>query len=520
MPSWKEFFVAIGQLLKFVGVWVVTAARRHSGALLASAIVVLAVMTAWSWYLQWRTTEFVVLVGPGGGGSINHAKRIGRKIADQSSPYGAAYAVRIESTDGSEDIRKQISEDRDGNLIGFAHDGFGNSENVRILLPLDKNYLFVLCRKQFSEQTLKKSPGSKVTFADVMKNKDLLKPGRVFLGPTGSGTRQLAELVTERFDLDPQKYQTNGVYDWNDMRAALNNGYIDIAFYSGPLDADVVQEIAKDGSSVLVGLDGDRDPILQGRIHVFPAKLTARSFAAGDFCPRPLETIASRRVLICPADMPEETAYFLAKHAHMAMRSMIQDIDWNNPLPESPRTEGFTYQLHPGAERLKQNNPPGPLPWNNNYVLLTLALWLATELATSINRKFQQSQADKPPQVANQEGGGAGSGPTAAAATGNAPNPTLDALPQEAFTTLEREIYGQLFEDFLALPAIPSRSQRAAWKKHTAQLRERVLHEFQNARISERDSEAFLAALDKVADALNRRQSKKGSRETPSLPKR
>ena len=520
MQSWKELFVPVVQLLKTVGLWMAMAARRHSGALLASAIVVLAVMTAWSWYLQWRTTEYVVLVGPGGGGSIDYAKRIARKIVDQSSPLGAAYNVRVEGTDGSEEIRKRISEDNDGNLIGFAHDGFGNSENVRILLPLDKNYLFILCRKQFLTETLNTSPRTTVTFAEIMKKRDSLKPGRIFLGPTGSGTRQLAELVTERFDLDPRKYHTNGVYDWNDMRAALNNGFIDIAFYSGPLDADVVQEIAKDGSSILVGLDGDRDPILQGRVHVFPAKLTAHSFSAGDFCPSPLETIASRRVLICPADMPEDTAFFLAKHAHMAMRSLIQDIDWNNPLPDSPRSEGFTYQLHPGAERLKQNNPPGPLPWNNNYVLLTLALWLATELATSINRKIQKSQAAETPHQADQEGSDVGESDPAAAVTldavvANASN----AISQESYSDLEREIYSQLFEDFLALPPIPSNAQRTAWKKHIEQLRARVAHELENKRITARDSEAFLAALDKVADALNRRKLTKSSREK-SPPKR
>lgn len=505
MPNWKELFVAVGQLLQSTCVWFFRAAQKHTAAFLASAFVVLALMTAWSWYLQWRTIEFVILVGPGGGGTVEHAKQLSRKIAENSSSLGYTYVARVDGTEGSEEIRRRISEDRTGRMVGFGHDGFGSASNVRILLPLDRNYVFILARRDFLKK-LGVPTNKKVRFVDLATKENSLKAGRIFLGPPGSGTRQLAELVLSRYELDPVKYSTNGVTDWTDMRAALNNKRIDVAFYSGPLDADVIQKISSDKSSVLVGLDGDRGPIVQGRIHVLPANIEAKSFSNDDFCPEKIETIASRRVLICSPMMADRTAYMLSTQAHLAMRDVVPEIDWNNPPPDAPRTEGLTFQLHPGAQLHRDKTPPGIFTWNTNYILLTLALWLSTELATSLNRRFGRS-IDSPPSPPDADIAEPSSVinepplcPPPAGAAITAP------ISRETLISLERDIYVQLFDDFLELPTPPTRSQRTAWNKHIVQLRDRVLNEFQEGRISERDSEALLAAIEKVDDALSRRQ--------------
>jgi len=506
--TWNDFVKAVFQLLGTLWSWAVFIARRHTLGLVASALVVLALMSAWRWYDDWRTTEFVILVGPGGGPSAREAKSIRKSIVNQSSPLGFAYRARIESTEGFEEIRQLVSEDQTGKVIGFAHDGFGSAENVRILLPLDNNYLHIFCRKGFLTNDLNLNAGNKITFANLLEHKDKLRRGRLFPGPQDSGTRQLAELVLKRYGLDVYEYQASGIADWYDMRAALNNKQIDLAFYSGPLNTDIVKGIAADQSAVMVGLDGDRDAIRQGRVFVLPEQFAASSYVNGDFCPEPLQTIASRRVLICSPHMSDATAYFLARQSHSAMRSAIPEIDWVNPPPDEPGSTGLTYQLHPGAERVKSQNPPGLLPWNWNYVLLTFALWMGTELATSVNRRLRKPTAEPEPTMPSKNV--PTSLPLKAELLTTAPAVgVLEAPSRTAYEALEDEIHGPIFEDFLALPAVLSKEQRAAWKKRVDGLRERI--KSAGSGLTSTDAEALLTATNKLANALKRRREARKS---------
>ena len=521
--NWKDFGAALVEFLKNIWLWMVVLARRHSMALVGSAIVVLALMTLWSLYRDWRTTEFTLLVGPGGGTTEDDARFIKNRIEKQSSAIGAAYVVTLQETQGSEEVRRLVNGDDTGRLLGFGHDGFGKAENVRILLPLENIYLHILARRGFLKDIVRKDANEKVTFASIMKRPELLKPGRISLGPIDSGTRQLAELVMDRHlpdGVDIGRYQTNGVANWHDMRAALNNDRIDVAFYGGRLDAGIVKNIASDGNSVLVGLDEDRDAITQGQQHLLPESFKANSYSNGGFCPSEIKTFASRRVLLCSAKMSESTAYFLASNAREAMRVVVPDIDWVNPPPDAPRSQGLTYRIHPGADRLRTGSPLAGVPWNSNYVLLTLALWIATELVQSANKRLRKPAAGAPEQA---DGGaplnGQPAAPSSPAASTNAAAAIMDPVVAEsasrgAYDSMEREIYNDVFE-LIAQPAL-SKSQRANWVRKVKVRRKSIEKLREDGRLLEKHSEALLTAVDKLAGAVAHRNVQSVQRNPPN----
>ena len=527
--NWKDFGAAFTEFLKNIWLRTLVIARRHSMALIGSALVVLAAMTLWSWYRDFRTTEYTILVGPGGSMSEDDARQIKRRIESQSSWIGADYRVSTQETQGFEEVRRLINADETGRLFGFAHDGFGNAENVRILLPLDRNCLHVVASREFLESIgetrtseaatwasmvlapidvrRRKPLKTPITFADLAAHREHFLPGRWSLGPPDSGTRQLAEVVMQRYGLDANRYQTNGVKSWHDMRAALNNGDIDVAFYSSRMDADIMKSIAADGNSVLIGLDGDRDAIIQGQWHLQKQVFNKNSYANSGFCPTALETFSSRRVLLCSSSMTESTAYFLAKHSRDAMRTVVPEIDWENPPPDAPQSVGLTYRIHPGAERLRTNSPLGGVPWNSNYLLMTLALWIVTELVQSANKRLRSKPAEDggPPSEATPVGNEppATSAPAAAAA----PDPAaVEAASRATYDSLEREIDDYTYS-LVAAPAL-SKSQRADWLQKLERQRARIQQLHGEGGLVERHAEALLSAIDRLASAMSLRNGK------------
>jgi hypothetical protein len=532
--NWKDFGAAFTEFLRNIWLWMIVIARRHSMALVGSALVVLAAMTLWSWYRDFRTTEYTILVGPGGSMSEDDARQIKRRIESQSSWIGADYRVSMQETQGFEEVRRLINADETGRLFGFAHDGFGNAENVRVLLPLDRNYLHIVASRKFLKRlvepptpsagaTAPSAPGDvasrkmldldgPITFADLAAYRGRFAPARWSLGPPDSGTRQLAEIVMKRYGLDANLYQTNGVKSWYDMRAALNNDAIDVAFYSSRMDADIMKLIAADRSSVMIGLDGDRDAIIQGQWHLQEQVFNKNSYANSGFCPAALETFSSRRVLLCSSSMTEPTAYFLAKHSRDALRTVVPEIDWVNPPPDAPQSTGLTYQIHPGAELYRTKSPLGGVPWNSNYLVMTLALWLVTELVQSANKRLRSKPIEDggPPSeampVANEPP--ATSAPAvAAAAVAAAPDPAaVEAASRETYDSLEREIDDYTYS-LVAMPAL-SKSQRADWLQKLEQQRGRIQQLHGEGGLVDRHAEALLSAIDRLASAMTLRNGK------------
>jgi NMT1-like family len=465
--------------------------RRHTIALIASALIVLAAMTLWSQYRDWMTHDIALLSGPSGGAGVDDSIRIVRQVESESNSFSARYQVHVEPTEGFEAARKAINDDVSGKVIGFAHDGFNNTDNIRLLLPLDKNFLHILCWRKFltevaittesqtstggvepvSAGTAGGNSGKKVVFSQIAAK---LRPGRVYSGGRTSGTRQMADLVAAHYGIELGKLQAPGIANWHDMRAAFNNGSIDLAFMNTRMDEQIIKDIAKDGNCILVGLDGSHEAIAQGRVYVFPEEFAANSYSNGDFCPEIIQTIASRRVLICSKYMPERTAFFLAEQAHTAMRRVIPEIDWETPPPGQTERTKLTYELHPGTKRLKDEKPPGLMPWNTTYLFWTLGLWMTAEFLQWVNKRVRPESVEK-------------------------------AKAAEKARLRYLELKSEIDDNLHKLERAPlplSEEDRKNWSQMVLDLRQRIIKDVASQCLTEQDSEVLFEGIRELEHEL------------------
>ena len=338
------------------------------------------------------TREIILLVGPAGGSTIQEGNSIKSSIERKSKWYGNRYRVRIEDTEGYEENRRRVNDDRSGLLIAFAHDGFGDAQHVRVVYTLEWSFLHILCRKQFLEC---ENLGPDPKFGAVLEK---LRYGQVYFGPQDSGTRQLAALVMAHYGKAKEigRFQTHGITNWHDMRAAFNNGHIDLAFYSGKLRAPIVEDIARDKTTMLLDIGCDVDPIQQGYSHIRREALAANSYSNDKFCPGVRRTIASQRVLICSDAMSDQLAYLIS---HECAETFGGEAGWTRSEPKKEAQGELTYRLHPGAARVRRSEG-APWVWPNiSTILGAVIVLIITECLQWLNKLNKKVDNESAAQV-------------------------------------------------------------------------------------------------------------------------
>ena len=98
-------------------------------------------------FVQWYytaiyETEFYVLAGP----PTSAGKEYSEKIQETFNESSFFASMRTRSSEGFIANHDEISADKSGRLIGFGQLGFGEPENLRVLLPLESDYLHIICR--------------------------------------------------------------------------------------------------------------------------------------------------------------------------------------------------------------------------------------------------------------------------------------------------------------------------------------------------------------------------------------
>ncbi|MCR9200366.1 MAG: hypothetical protein NXI04_17160 [Planctomycetaceae bacterium] len=136
------------QLLKFLAAFI----RRRQTQLSVVVMSLIVVSVLALGYREFAETDITVLAGPEGGAGSIYAQSI--VSASRENVQLGNIRIESEATRGFEDNRDRVARDKSGTLIGFANDGFGDSSNVRILLPLEEDYLHVLCSREFYRKLL------------------------------------------------------------------------------------------------------------------------------------------------------------------------------------------------------------------------------------------------------------------------------------------------------------------------------------------------------------------------------
>jgi len=301
-------------------------------------------------------------------------------------------------------------------LLGFAHDRGAPRNGVVVLLPLEYDYLHILCRLEFwAEQS------DANQFGDVLPS---LKAARVFAGPAGSTVHQLAASILARYGRDYTAFQdllAPQITDWKQARAALRTNAIDVAFYLGPIGATTIEEIASDKNCLLLGID-DIQHALQ--VHegysMFAVKFPKNAYSAeilplpsamrkAQFCPRELNTVALRRLLVCSKEMSRDDAYLISTAAYGALHEDNPLIgNWDAKptggaaLADLPKS----YEAHAGAALRGQAISlwwkPHSWPPFLMSALSTLTMLVLTEMFSRWAQLSAPTRASMPPLIAGE----------------------------------------------------------------------------------------------------------------------
>jgi len=387
MERFSDLPNQIGSLLYHILKWIFGFISENAIPLLFCMIFMLILVISASHYRDYISTRKIdVLVGPSGGSTEALVHEISEYMETQSaSPWKfwvTQYILDPIGTDGYEENRESVSKDNTGRVIGFTHDGFGESKHIRILLPLDRNCLHILVTRDFLTRNTIGTSNNTILFKDIAPK---LEHGRIFLGPYDSGTRRCAEYVLEHYGLNPGQHSAHGIADWHEMRSALHRGFVDVAFYGGPQHAPIIESIVKDDTCRLVGLDNDRDAIIRSYEQLLPDTFEANSYVHGDFCPTKIDVFGSRRVLVCSSAMSDRDAFYLAGVCQRALQHRIPEIQWAN-VPNKPEEGELKYPLHPAAVLIRDGGKPSEWPESVYYALMTAGLWCVYAFVRWLNK--------------------------------------------------------------------------------------------------------------------------------------
>jgi hypothetical protein len=351
------------------------------------AVVITALVLLCQLWLSYGNVHLVLFVGQPGSEMARVGQRLVDRIATTRNSSGVNYRISLEQISESSSIRDRMKSESSRIPLGFVDnsraDNIADDDPLRVLLPLEWEYLYVLCSREFLKHIQKEEA---LTLAEVVH--DALKgkhKGRVYLGPNESASFTMAKLAIEKFGPCPNNEDlAQGIYDWRMMKRALKAGDLDLAFYTGPLGDDLIKEIADDKKSVLLSL-GEITEAIQYEMgfQVYAANLPRNLFIAKEhksishsedeetpvaFCREHLHTIAIRRVLACPRSLSTADAYLLASTARTVFEENDHHINLKGddpPFRDVKSEPGFLRMLpHPGMELLKDGRtPPLLLDW-------------------------------------------------------------------------------------------------------------------------------------------------------------
>lgn len=350
---------------------------RNRQQVLNAVVLVIAVIVGKLWYSS-EQKQLVMFVGSRGSSSASIGPKIVKQIAMTPNPDGVPYSIMLEPTLENIGIRERMTFETNRIALGMIEDGLSTSTNhdeggeLRALLPMDWDYLFVLCSRRLFDKVAKDIGKPPETLADVIGE---VEKGKLYLGSETSSSHWLAKFALDKCDGSPIEKSTKGIADWREMRSAFKNDELELAFFSGPLGSGLIEGLASDNKVVLLGLGNITKAIQQeSGLQVYAAELPESSFVPAMSLKQPkaaaevpfsrpkLSTLASRRVLVCPRSVSKADAFLLASAARTALVEEGYQINLKaDDLPfgnNENSASGLRIPIHPGLELLRDGQHP------------------------------------------------------------------------------------------------------------------------------------------------------------------
>lgn len=391
----------IEELYKVLRIVIATLWTKRQTALNLIVVFVAAVVVGQLWYSS-EHKQLVMFVGSRGSNSATIGPKIVGQIATTRNPNAVPYNIVLEPTLENISIRERMTIESNRVALGIIEDGqradgsLEEAGELRVLLPMEWDYLFVLCSRDLFKRAKAANGKDPDTLAEVL---DEVGKGKLFLGAETSTSHRLAKFALDKFDISMIEKTAKGIADWREMRTAFRNGELDLAFYSGPLGSKLIEEVAADKTAVLLGLGKITEAIqYESGFQVYSARLPENLVIAKTRASKPdvahevsptslmerliatlslkkpdpsasvafsrpnLMTIASRRVLACPRSLSTADAYLLASAARAALIEEGYFINLQAddlPLGSDQKTANpLRMPLHPGLEKLREGQTP------------------------------------------------------------------------------------------------------------------------------------------------------------------
>ena len=289
-------------------------------------LVVLSVaLSAYTFFRQMRDRPLKFCAAVGDSSGDDQVKAIETRFREDQSFLGPNYLITQVPTGGSYENLRAVKRDEEGNMIGMTVEGLTIDKNdkhdIKTLVPLQWCYLYLVARVDsltnlgfqvdqshwaghksrpitLSELAAKyywwntpdgKEAADDATTKNAKQTRNVGKTNndqklakklgkqlfRIYLGPTDSGTRRLAELVLRNVGINPAEVDPSlYIPSVDDVPEQLSRNNIDAAFVLEPPPSDVISAIAAESPQqyTLVSIDNAND-LLPNHKYLVSAKI-------------------------------------------------------------------------------------------------------------------------------------------------------------------------------------------------------------------------------------------------------
>ena len=317
-------------------------------------------------FLIHRTdTRHILLTGPAGSTTAHLAPRL-QAILNEPAPIERLLHLNVvpdfelRPSCGALDTIAQLN--AGVAHLGFAVDGLPNGPDVSSDCSVSPPTIPARSRATGADPhmhvvtLLYKSPlhviaRSTLGFKDIQ---DLTPGTKVYLGPDGSATNFVSQLIVDHYGLRVERH--GHTLDYDQAAKGLLEGQFDVAFFLLGLKTDVLRNILQRTHEFQVLSIGQAASLKMLFPYLEPLTIPAAIY------PNTLhevQTVGTNTVLVASTALREAEVYEITKKVAEHVQDLLKDVplSYAREIDNDPKKDVF-YPVHDGAHRFFAHDPP------------------------------------------------------------------------------------------------------------------------------------------------------------------
>lgn len=328
-------------------------------------LLVIPVLALVIFLIQRIDTRYMLLTGPPGSTTAHLAPRL-QSILNEPAPIERILHLNIvpdfdlRPSCGALDTVAQLNAGMA--QLGFAEDGLPDGPTVssgcalppsrkpamsqpaetdakmRVLTLLYKSPLHIVARSQLG-------------FKDIQ---DLTPGTKVYLGPDGSATNFVSQLIIEQYGLRIARQGLD--LDFDQAAKGLVEGQFDVAFFLVGLQTDVLRHLLQRNHEFHLLSIGKSASLKMLFPYLEPLTIPAAIYP---HTLNEVQTVGTNTVLVASTRLREAEVYEITKKVAEHVQDLLRDIplSFAREIDNDPKKDLF-YQIHEGAHRFFAHDPP------------------------------------------------------------------------------------------------------------------------------------------------------------------